>query len=128
MLKKDARTAIRKSFLVSFFSKKNRFLLEPSLMMAQSPSLKPRSPPRRSFDHLDTDKEGTLDAHELTGLLGPKMGSAADTDHDKTLDHAKYLDVVGKAFARADADHDGTLDPAELSTPAGRELVAMLAY
>jgi hypothetical protein len=41
------------------------------------------------FDHLDTDKEGTLDAHELTGLLGPKMGSAADTDHDKTLDHAK---------------------------------------
>jgi hypothetical protein len=56
------------------------------------------------FDSLDTDKEGTLDASELTGILGQGM------------------------LTKADLDKDGTLEPKELSTEAGRSLVALLAY
>jgi Ca2+-binding EF-hand superfamily protein len=56
------------------------------------------------FDTLDTDKEGTLDANELTGILSRN-------------------DLI-----KADKDKDGTLDAKELSTEQGRALVALLAY
>ncbi len=36
------------------------------------------------FDALDTDKEGTLDANELTGILSPNTVTIADKDKDKT--------------------------------------------
>jgi hypothetical protein len=80
------------------------------------------------FDALDTDKEGTLDANELTGILSPNTVTIADKDKDKTLDKFEFLALVEKMFKAADQDHDGTLDPTELSTDQGRALVALLAY
>ncbi len=80
------------------------------------------------FDALDTDKEGTLDASELTGILARKDLTKADKDKDNTLDKAEFLALVEKRFAAADKDKDGTLDAKELSTEQGRALVALLAY
>jgi Ca2+-binding EF-hand superfamily protein len=80
------------------------------------------------FDTLDTDKEGTLDASELTGILSRNELIKADKDKDKTLDKAEFLALVEKLFAAADKDKDGTLDAKELSTEQGRALVALLAY
>ena len=79
------------------------------------------------FDTLDTDKEGTLDANELTGILGRNDLIKADKDKDNTLDKAEFLALVEKMFAAADNDKDGTLDEKELSTEQGRALVALLA-
>jgi Ca2+-binding EF-hand superfamily protein len=80
------------------------------------------------FDTLDTDKEGTLDASELTGILARNDLIKADKDKDNTLDKAEFLALVEKLFAAADKDKDGTLDVKELSTDQGRALVALLAY
>ena len=80
------------------------------------------------FDALDTDKEGTLDAGELTGILSPAAVKKADKDKDATLDKPEFLALVEKLFKQADVDHDGTLDAKELSTDQGRALVALLAY
>jgi Ca2+-binding EF-hand superfamily protein len=80
------------------------------------------------FTALDTDKEGTLDASELTGVVPPAAAKKADTDKDGTLDQAEYLSLVQTMFKAADTDHDGTLEPKELSTAKGRALVAVLAY
>lgn len=80
------------------------------------------------FDALDTDKEGTLDASELTGILGRGDLAKADPDKDQTLTKAEYLALVGKRFAAVDKDRDGTVDAKELSTPQGQVLVALLAY
>jgi Ca2+-binding EF-hand superfamily protein len=80
------------------------------------------------FDTLDTDKEGTLDASELTGILARNDLIKADKDKDNTLDKAEFLALVEKLFAAADKDKDGTLDAKELSTDQGRALVALLAY
>jgi Ca2+-binding EF-hand superfamily protein len=80
------------------------------------------------FDALDTDKEGTLDASELTGIVSTANVKTIDRDKDGTLDKAEYLALVAKLFAAADKDHDGTLDAKELSTDQGRALVAMLSY
>jgi Ca2+-binding EF-hand superfamily protein len=80
------------------------------------------------FDTLDTDKEGTLDASELTGILARNDLIKADKDKDNTLDKAEFLALVEKLFAAADKDRDGTLDATELSTEHGRALVALLAY
>jgi Ca2+-binding EF-hand superfamily protein len=80
------------------------------------------------FDALDTDKEGTLDENELTGILGPDTLKKTDKDRDATLDKAEFLSLVEKMFKQADLDHDGTLNAKELSTDRGRALVALLAY
>ena len=77
---------------------------------------------------LDTDKEGTLDVNELTGILSPNAVKKADKDKDQTLDKVEFLALVEKMFKAADQDHDGTLDPTELSTDQGRALVSLLAY
>ena len=79
------------------------------------------------FDTLDKDKEGTLDANELTGILGRNDLIKADKDKDKTLDKVEFLALVEKLFAAADKDKDGTLDAKELSTEQGRALVSLLA-
>jgi hypothetical protein len=80
------------------------------------------------FDALDTDKEGTLDATELTGIVGKAAVAKADKDKDSTLDKAEYQALVAKAFAAADTDKDGKLDAKEVSSAQGRELVALLSY
>ncbi len=80
------------------------------------------------FDALDTDKEGTLDASELTGIIAKGTLTKADKDKDATLDKAEYVDFIAKKFVAADTDKDGTLDAKELSTEQGRALVALFAY
>ena len=80
------------------------------------------------FAKLDTDKEGTLDASELTGIVGPKAMAASNPDKDYTLDKSEYMALVKKTFEAADTDHDGTLTPKELSSEEGRALVSLLAY
>jgi Ca2+-binding EF-hand superfamily protein len=82
----------------------------------------------KKFDALDTDKEGTLDASELTGIVGKGMLAKADKDKDATLDKAEYMALVEKYFAAADTDKDGTLEPKELSSEQGRTLVSLRAY
>jgi Ca2+-binding EF-hand superfamily protein len=80
------------------------------------------------FDALDVDKDGALDAGELTGILGRGGVAKADSDKDGSLDKAEFLALVEKQFAAADHDQTGALDAKELSSPKGRALVAMLAY
>ena len=80
------------------------------------------------FDMLDTDKEGTLDKSELTGIIGAGVMKKADPDKDGTLDKNEYLALVKQRFQAADTDKDGSLDARELSTEPGRALVALLAY
>ena len=81
-----------------------------------------------AFDAMDTDKEGTLDASELTGIVGHGAIAKADTDKDGTLDKAEFLALVEKTFAAADPDKDGTLDAKELSSEQGRALVSLIAH
>jgi Ca2+-binding EF-hand superfamily protein len=79
------------------------------------------------FARLDRDHDGTLDRRELAGRLSAREFAAADPDHDGTLSLDEYLAVVEQRFKAADPDGDGTLDAKELSTPAGRALVRLLA-
>jgi Ca2+-binding EF-hand superfamily protein len=80
------------------------------------------------FDALDIDKDGKLDAVELTGIVGRGGLAKADSDKDGTLDKAEYLALAEKLFAGADHGKSGALDAKELSSPKGRALVALLAY
>jgi Ca2+-binding EF-hand superfamily protein len=80
------------------------------------------------FASLDIDHDGTLDRHELGGLVTGAEFAAADKDNDKTIDETEYLAIVASAFQKADRDHDGTVSTAELSAPAGRKFLSLLAY
>jgi Ca2+-binding EF-hand superfamily protein len=80
------------------------------------------------FDALDIDKDGKLDAVELTGIVGRGGLAKADPDKDGALDKAEYLALAEKLFIGADHDKSGALDAKELSSPKGRALVALLAY
>jgi hypothetical protein len=83
---------------------------------------------RVKFASLDTDKDGTLDATELTGIMTHGELAASDLDKDGTLDMTEYLAVVKAMLHAADGDHDGTVNASELSTQKGIDLVALLAY
>ena len=74
------------------------------------------------FDKLDKDSDGTLDAQEMQGIIGPKAFRAADPDNDGTLTKDEYLALVEKLFHEADADKDGTLSVAELRSKAAHAL------
>jgi Ca2+-binding EF-hand superfamily protein len=74
------------------------------------------------FDKLNKDSDGTLEANEVKGVLGPKAFKAADKDNDGTLSKDEYLALVDRLFKRADADHDGTLNATELQSKSGRAL------
>jgi hypothetical protein len=78
------------------------------------------------FDRLERDRDGTLDARELSGRLTAKELAAADPDHDGTLTKEEYLAVVEQRFAAADPDRDGTLDAAEFRSKAGQALLRLL--
>jgi Ca2+-binding EF-hand superfamily protein len=90
-----------------------------------APSISMR--PRRLFDKLDTDKDGTLDVKELKGRLTQKEFTAADPDNDGTLSKDEYLAVVEKRFKAADPDNDGTVSAAEFKTATGRSLSQLLS-
>ena len=78
---------------------------------------------KKSFEEIDTDKDGTLDREEAKNAC--KMDfDKLDTDHDGTLTkeelnacgrhkHDKHSDAThekrSKEFAAADTDNDGTL-------------------
>jgi hypothetical protein len=74
------------------------------------------------FDRLDKDADGTVDANEVKGIIGPKAFKAADPDNDGTLTKDEYLALVEKLFKQADTDKDGTLSVAELKSTPGRAL------
>jgi hypothetical protein len=78
------------------------------------------------FDKLNKDKDGSLDAQEVKGVIGPSTFKDADPDNDGTLSKAEYLDLVKKLFKQADADGDGTLDAKELSSKAGHTLKLLI--
>jgi hypothetical protein len=78
------------------------------------------------FDKLDTDKDGTLDLKELKGRMTQKEFTAADPDHDGTLNKDEYLAGVERRFKAADPDNDGTISAAEFKTRAGRSLSKLL--
>jgi Ca2+-binding EF-hand superfamily protein len=78
------------------------------------------------FDKLNKDKDGTLDAQEVKGVIGPSTFKDADPDNDGTLSKAEYLELAKKLFKQADADGDGTLDAKELSSKAGHSLKLLI--
>lgn len=78
------------------------------------------------FDKLDHDKDGTLDARELSGRLTSAQLRAADPDHDGTLDKSEFLKVVEKRFEAANPDQDVTIECKEFRTPAGKSLLRVL--
>ncbi|MBE7203409.1 MAG: EF-hand domain-containing protein [Parafilimonas terrae] len=79
-----------------------------------------------TFDRLEKDADGTLDARELKGRLSPAGVKQADPDSDGTLDKKEYLAAVGERFKLADPDGDGTLDAKELNSKAGKALLALI--
>ena len=79
-----------------------------------------------TFDRLEKDADGTLDAKELKGRLSKAGVKQADPDKDGTLDKKEYLAAVAERFKAADPDNDGTLDAKELQTPAGKALLALI--
>ena len=74
------------------------------------------------FATLDTDKEGTLDAHELAGRLSADDFAAIDTDHNGKIDRNEYARVVAIRFRAADSDGDGAVNERELDSPEGMAL------
>jgi Ca2+-binding EF-hand superfamily protein len=78
------------------------------------------------FDKLDANHDGTLDRPELRGRVPDQDWAIADSDGDKTLTKAEYLNYVEFAFKRADKDGDGTVDAKEARTHAGRLLMRLL--
>lgn len=74
------------------------------------------------FDSLEKDKDGTLDAAEVKGLIGAKTFKAADPDNDGTLTKDEYLSLVEKLFNQADVDRDGTLSVRELRSKSAHML------
>ena len=79
-----------------------------------------------TFDRLEKDADGTLDARELKGRLSASGVKRADPDSDGTLDKKEYLAAVGERFKMADPDGDGTLDAKELNSKAGKALLALI--
>jgi Ca2+-binding EF-hand superfamily protein len=78
------------------------------------------------FDKLNKDADGTLDAKEVAGIIGPKTFKAADPDNDGTLTKDEYLALVERLFNEADVDHDGTLSVRELKSKAARTLKRLI--
>ena len=79
-----------------------------------------------TFDRLEKDADGTLDARELKGRLSKGGVKSADPDNDGTLDKKEYLAAVAERFKAADPDGDGTLDAKEFKTKAGKALLALI--
>ncbi|MWV20984.1 EF-hand domain-containing protein [Methylobacterium sp. 2A] len=79
-----------------------------------------------TFDRLEKDADGTLDARELKGRLSAAGVKQADPDSDGTLDKKEYLAAVAERFKLADPDSDGTLDAKELNSKAGKALLALI--
>lgn len=79
-----------------------------------------------TFDRLEKDADGTLDAKELKGRLSKSGLKQADPDKDGTVDKKEYLAAVAERFKAADPDNDGTLDAKELQSPAGKALLALI--
>ncbi len=80
----------------------------------------------KKFAALDTDKDDMLDHAEMKGHMSAPIFRVADTDRDKLLDKTEYMALVEKRFKAADTDNDGKIDAKELSTPAGKSLLALL--
>ncbi len=80
----------------------------------------------KTFDRLDRNHDGTLDARELRGRLKKDEFAGADPDKDATLTKDEYLGVVEQRFKAVDANDDGTLDAKELRSKAGKALLKLL--
>ncbi|QDZ09074.1 EF-hand domain-containing protein [Sphingomonas panacisoli] len=88
------------------------------------------------FDRMDVNKDGKLDATEMTMRRQPATASGAtppaaadgaatppapgsrmmarlDTNGDGTIDRAEFRAQAARRFDRMDANKDGKLDPAE---------------
>ncbi len=81
---------------------------------------------RNVFARLDPDRDGTLDAAELSGRVSAAGLNAADPDADKTLDVNEYLALIKERFGAANPDDDQTLDDKELRTVHGRALLSLI--
>ena len=78
------------------------------------------------FGALDTDMEGTLDAHELAGRLDDAELKDLDANHTGTLDRNEYAKAVAIRFKAADIDDNSTLDERELSSAEGAALLKLI--
>ncbi len=69
----------------------------------------------RTFDTLDTDKNGSLDENELKSLKTPIRDFLRDLDAngDGKLDRDEFLNGAETYFHELDANNDGQLEPKE---------------
>jgi Ca2+-binding EF-hand superfamily protein len=79
-----------------------------------------------TFDKLDINHDGTLDAKELHGRISKKDWRTADPDNDKTITKDEYLAYVEALFKQADTNGEGKLEGKELRSPAARKLERLL--
>lgn len=79
-----------------------------------------------SFDRLEKNNDGTLDARELKGHLTARQIIGFDLDSSGTLDKNEYLGAAQTYFKTIDADIDGVIASADLKGPGGIELIKML--
>lgn len=75
---------------------------------------------------VNSDKDGTVDAKELSGRVDAAGIKAADPDADGTLDESEYGTLVEERFKAANSDGDATIEEDELSTPEGKALLILV--
>lgn len=79
------------------------------------------------FKVINPHKDKTLEANETKGRLTDADWAAVNKDGDQTLELDEWLIIVRKRFNDADTNKDGKLTEAELDSPAGQQLILLIA-
>lgn len=83
---------------------------------------------KATFKALNPDGDRTLEYAEVRGRIGPKTFDRYNTIKRKGLDRIEWTRLVRARFYAANPDGDRTIECDELYTPAGRRLLAVIAY
>ncbi len=83
---------------------------------------------RATFKALNPDGDRTLEYAEVRGRIGPKTFDRYNKIKRKGLDRIEWSRLVRARFYAANPDGDRTVECNELYTPAGRRLLAVIAY
>lgn len=78
------------------------------------------------FASLDRKGDGKLTPSEVSGVISQSEFKEADTNNDGKLSKKEYLALAEELFDEANPDGDRTLEAKELSSKAGRRLVALM--
>ena len=78
------------------------------------------------FKTLDADKDGKLAQKDVDGAISPDEFNKANPDNDTTLEMGEYAALVEQRFKTANPDGDTTIEADELTTVAGKALLALI--